>query len=158
MKSCPVWPRLPRTPRPYSASVPTLLKALIGIGVGLLLAWLALVIVLLLVRPKGSLLKEAMRILPDTLRLLRRVGSDRSLPTGVRIRLWLLFLYLASPIDLIPDFLPVIGYADDAVIVAAVLRSVVRRAGPEAIRKHWPGSEDGLVTLWRVGRLSGKGR
>src|SRR6266705_3198048 len=115
----------------YARIVGTPLRILIGIGAGLVVAWILLVVVLLLVRPKGSLLRE------------------------VRVRLWLLFAYLAIPIDLIPDFLPVIGYADDAVIVAVVLRSVVRRAGGEAIGKHWPGSEDGLAPLWRVARLSG---
>jgi uncharacterized membrane protein YkvA (DUF1232 family) len=79
-----------------------------------------------------------MRILPDTIRLLRRLATDRSIGVGVRVRLWLLFVYLAVPIDLIPDFVPVLGYADDAIIVAAVLRSVVRRAGPDAIRRNWP--------------------
>lgn len=74
---------------------------------------------------------------------------------GVRVRLWLLFLYLAMPIDLIPDFIPVIGYADDAIIVAAVLRSVVRKAGPDAIRRNWPGTPHGLATVWRLAGLQG---
>jgi uncharacterized membrane protein YkvA (DUF1232 family) len=62
------------------------------------------------------------------------------------------------PFDLIPDFIPVIGYADDAILVCAVLRSVVRRAGPEAIRRHWPGTEAGLAALWRVAGLPGDPR
>jgi uncharacterized membrane protein YkvA (DUF1232 family) len=66
-----------------------------------------------------------------------------------------LFVYLAMPFDLIPDFVPVLGYADDAIIVAAVLRSVVRRAGPDAIRRNWPGTSDGLATVWRLARLDG---
>ncbi|MDP9226182.1 MAG: DUF1232 domain-containing protein, partial [Actinomycetota bacterium] len=110
----------------------TIWGVLISIGIGLLVAWTILVLVLLSVRPEDSLLKEALRILPDTLRLLRRIAADRLVPRGVRVRLYLLFVYLAIPIDLIPDFLPVIGYADDAILIAAVLRSVVRRAGPEA--------------------------
>jgi uncharacterized membrane protein YkvA (DUF1232 family) len=129
-------------------------RALLGIAIAIVATWLVLVVFLLLARPKGSLLKEALRLLPDTLRLLRRLASDRALPRGVRWRLWLLFGYLAMPIDLIPDFIPVIGYADDAIIVAAVLRSVVRRAGADSIRRHWPGTEDGLTTLFRVARLS----
>jgi uncharacterized membrane protein YkvA (DUF1232 family) len=123
---------------------------LIAIGAGVLAGWLALLIALLLIRPKGALLAEAIRLLPDLLRLLRRLAADAALPRGVRVRLVLLMVYLALPIDLIPDFLPVIGYADDAVIVAFVLRSVVRRAGIEAVRAHWPGTEDGFAALARL--------
>nr|WP_238345545.1 DUF1232 domain-containing protein [Actinopolymorpha cephalotaxi] len=105
---------------------------------------------LALLRPKGSLLTEALRILPDLLRLLRRLAADPDLPRGVRIRLTLLMAYLALPIDLIPDFIPVLGYADDAIIVAAVLRAVVRRAGIDAVRRHWPGSDEGFAALCRL--------
>lgn len=128
-------------------------NVLIAIGCGLVVAWVALVITLIALRPEGSVLKDALRIFPDTVRLLRRIGADRTVPRAVRLRLYLLFVYLASPIDLIPDFLPVIGYADDAVIVAAVLRSVVRRAGTDTIRRHWPGTEEGLATLSRIAGL-----
>jgi len=83
---------------------------------------------LIVVRPRGGLLREALRLLPDVLRLIRRLVADKTLPRGIRIRLALLLAYLAIPVDLIPDFVPVLGYADDAIIVTAVLRSVVRRA------------------------------
>jgi uncharacterized membrane protein YkvA (DUF1232 family) len=126
-----------------------------GLVASLLLAWAVLVLCLILAKPKGPILQEALRLLPDTLRLLRRLATDRSLPSGVRIRLWLLFAYLAIPIDLIPDFIPVIGYADDAIITCLVLRSVVRRAGAEALERHWPGTDDGLAALWRVAGLPG---
>jgi uncharacterized membrane protein YkvA (DUF1232 family) len=98
----------------------------------------------------GHLLGEALRILPDLLRLLRRLAADRDLPRGVRVRLVLLMVYLAVPIDLIPDFIPVLGYADDAIIAALVLRSVVRRAGLDAVRRGWPGSDDGFAALCRL--------
>lgn len=123
---------------------------LIGITAALLLAWLALVAVLLTARPRGNLLHEALRVLPDVLRLIRRLAADETLPRGVRIRLGLLLVYLAIPIDLIPDFIPVLGYADDAIIVTAVLRSIVRRAGLDAIRAHWPGTDDGLAAVTRL--------
>jgi uncharacterized membrane protein YkvA (DUF1232 family) len=129
-------------------------EVLVGIAVALLASWLALVVALLFVRPKGSLLTEAVRILPDLLRLLRRLAADRTLPRGVRVRLGLLMAYLAFPIDLVPDFIPVIGYADDAIITAAVLRSVVRRAGIQAVHRHWPGSDDGFAALRRVTGIS----
>jgi uncharacterized membrane protein YkvA (DUF1232 family) len=127
----------------------------IGLAGALVLAWLALVIALVVVRPRGGLLREALRILPDALRLIRRLAADKTLPRGVRVRLVLLMIYLAIPFDPIPDFIPVLGYADDAIIVTAVLRSVVRRAGIDAVRAHWPGSEDGFTALVR---LAGLGR
>ncbi|MEV6867695.1 DUF1232 domain-containing protein [Streptosporangium subroseum] len=126
----------------------------IGIVGALLLAWLALVIVLAILRPRGGLLGEALRVLPDVLRLVRRLAADQTLPRGVRIRLGLLLVYLAVPIDLIPDFIPVLGYADDAIIAAVVLRSVVRRAGLQAVRAHWPGSDDGFTALTRLTGLA----
>ena len=123
---------------------------LLGMAAALLLAWLALVIGLVIARPRGGLLREALRLLPDVLRLVRRLATDPTLPRGLRIRLGLLLAYLACPIDLIPDFIPVLGYADDAIIVTAVLRSVVRRAGLAAVRAHWPGTEDGFAAIARL--------
>jgi len=120
---------------------------LIGIGGALVLSWLALAMALLAVRPKGNLLREALRLLPDLIRLLRNLATDRSLPRGVRVRLGLLMLYLALPIDLIPDFIPVLGYADDAIIVAAVLRSVVRTVGLRPVQDRWAGTADGFAAL-----------
>jgi uncharacterized membrane protein YkvA (DUF1232 family) len=125
-------------------------QTLIGIGAALILAWAALVVALLAAKPNGPLLTEAMRLLPDLLRLLRRLAADRSMPRGVRVRLVLLMAYLAVPIDLIPDFIPVLGYADDAIIVTLVLRSTVRRAGLEAVRANWPGTDDGFAALCRL--------
>lgn len=130
------------------------MEMIIGIAVALLATWLVLVVALLVVRPRGPSLKEAMRLLPDTLRMLKNLAVDRDVPRGARVRLWLLFAYLALPFDLIPDFIPVLGYADDAIIAVMVLRSVVRRAGPEAIRRHWPGTQDGLAALGRAARLN----
>ncbi|GAA1721485.1 YkvA family protein [Nonomuraea bangladeshensis] len=123
---------------------------LIGVAGALLVAWVALIGVLAVVRPRGGLLREALRLLPDVLRLVRRLAADPELPRGVRVRLALLLAYLAFPIDLVPDLIPVLGYADDAVIVIAVLRSVVRRAGVQAVRRHWPGSDDGFAALARL--------
>jgi uncharacterized membrane protein YkvA (DUF1232 family) len=126
------------------------LDALIGLGVALVLAWLALLVMLAVVRPRGDLLTEALRLLPDVLRLVHRLAADRDLPRDVRLRLVLLLAYLAVPFDLVPDVVPVLGYADDAVIVTAVLRGVVRRAGVEAVRAHWPGTDDGFTVLVRL--------
>jgi uncharacterized membrane protein YkvA (DUF1232 family) len=122
----------------------------VSIGVGFALAYLALLVALLVARPKGNLLGEALRLLPDLLRLLRRLAADSNVPRAARVWLWLLFGYLAIPLDLVPDFVPVLGYADDAIIVSLVLRSVVRRAGGPLVRRHWPGTDDGLAALARL--------
>ena len=82
--------------------------------------------------------------------VLRRLAADPQLARGVRVRPILLLAYLILPIDLVPDFIPVLGYADDAIIVAAALRSVVRRAGPGAIDKHWPGTPEALHAVRRL--------
>jgi uncharacterized membrane protein YkvA (DUF1232 family) len=97
---------------------------------------------------------QALRLLPDVLRLVRRLAADPDLPRGVRVRLALLLAYLAFPLDLVPDVIPVLGYADDAIVVTAVLRSVVRRAGLAAVRRHWPGTPDGFAVLCRLTGLS----
>jgi hypothetical protein len=81
----------------------------VGIAAALILAWVALIVVLAILRPPSGLLREAVRILPDVPRLIRRLAADKTLPSGVRTRLWLLLAYLAMPFDLIPDFIPVLG-------------------------------------------------
>jgi uncharacterized membrane protein YkvA (DUF1232 family) len=129
------------------------LDMLLGLAAGLLLAWAALFVALAIMRPRGRLLHEALRLLPDLLRLLPRLARDRSLPRSARIALVLLLAYLASPLDLVPDMIPVLGYADDAVIVAGVLRWVVRRTGVQAVQRQWPGTDDGFAILCRLAGL-----
>jgi len=119
---------------------------------GLLLVWLLLLAVLWRVRPPQEPLREALRLLPDVVRLLTRLARDGSLPRGVRVRLWLLLGYLALPVDLVPDVIPVIGYADDAVLIVWTLRTVLRRAGADALERHWPGTPDGLEAVRRMVR------
>ena len=134
------------------------MQILIGIAVTLVASWVVLVLVLVLARPSNTTVADVARVFPDLLRLLRRLAVDTALPRGVRMRLWLLLAYLACPIDLVPDFLPVIGYADDVIITLFVLRSVVRHAGAAAIREHWTGSDAGLVMLLQFARIDTAGR
>lgn len=125
----------------------------LGVAGGLVLLWLVLLLVLWRTAPDQTRLRDILRLLPDVIRLVRRLAGDPTLPRGVRVRLWLLLGYLALPIDLVPDFIPIVGYADDAVITALVLRSVVRRAGPDALARHWPGTPEGLIAVRRLARL-----
>ena len=130
----------------WSAAWPVLVGALVT----LLLLWLVLLVVLWRAAPDRTALRDALRLLPDVLRLVTRLAGDRSLPRGVRWKLMLLLAYLALPVDLIPDVVPVLGYADDAVVVLLALRAVVRSAGPQALERHWPGTPEGLAVVRRL--------
>ncbi len=134
-------------------------QTLLGVFGGALLVYAALLLALWRYarrHPDTVTLRDALRLLPDVLRLLRRLAADPAVPRGVRVRLVLLLGYLLSPIDLVPDFLPVIGYADDVLVVALVLRSVTRRAGADALQRHWPGSPEGLRVVEQLAGLPGR--
>lgn len=115
--------------------------------------WLGLLAYLAVTRPDTATIKGALQLLPDTLRMIRRLATDKSLPLSTRRPVWLLVGYLAVPIDLVPDFIPVLGYADDVILVAVLLRRLARKAGPAKLAQHWPGEPDGLANLQRLLRL-----
>ncbi|MGY1632889.1 DUF1232 domain-containing protein [Geodermatophilus sp. SYSU D01186] len=128
-------------------------ETLLAVVGGLLLLWAVLLLLLWRARPPDLTVREALRLLPDLVRLVRRLAADRSLPRGVRWRLWALLTYLLSPVDLVPDVVPVLGYADDVVVVALALRWVVRSAGDAALVRAWPGSPVGLTVVRRLAGL-----
>jgi len=114
---------------------------------GLLAAWLLLLVLLLVIRPRGVPLREAVRLVPDVLRLVRSLLADRTVPLLVRFWLVVLVVWLVSPIDLIPEFVPVIGPLDDIVVAVLVLRYVRKRLGEDELRRRWPGTDDGYALL-----------
>ena len=77
--------------------------------------------------------------IPDCVVLFRRLVADDRVPRSRKMLLYGLLGYLTLPIDLIPDFIPVVGQLDDAIVATLVLRSVVRSGGPDLVREHWPG-------------------
>lgn len=87
---------------------------------------------------------------PDCAVLFKRLMTDERVPRRRKLVLGLLAAYLASPIDLVPDFIPVAGQLDDAILVALVLRSLVRQAGTGLIREHWPGPEPSLRAVLKL--------
>lgn len=115
---------------------------------GLALVWCALLAVLWIQqRRMGRSVdwREALRLVPDVVRLLRALVRDGTVPRSVRWSLIGLLGYLLLPIDLIPDVIPVLGIADDVIVVALVLRFAIRRSGIDAIRRHWSGTPEGLA-------------
>jgi uncharacterized membrane protein YkvA (DUF1232 family) len=121
--------------------------------IAIVAAWLVFVLFVALAKPDDTTLRDALRLLPDIVRLVRRLVADREIPRRTRWLVWFLLGYLVLPIDLVPDFIPVLGYADDAVITSLVLRHVIRTAGIAKVAEHWPGTPDGLATLQRLLRL-----
>jgi uncharacterized membrane protein YkvA (DUF1232 family) len=87
---------------------------------------------------------------PDCVVLFKRLLQDERVPRGRKLLIGGLVAYLALPIDLVPDFIPVAGQLDDAIIVAFVLRTVLRGAGPELVREHWPGPPTSLAMMLRL--------
>jgi uncharacterized membrane protein YkvA (DUF1232 family) len=124
----------------------------------LLLALLALYAALVLglvVAGRRAQARAVARFVPDCAVLFKRLAGDPRVSRARKVALVLLVGYLAMPIDLVPDFIPVAGQLDDAILVALVLRWVVRGGGEELIREHWPGPESSLMVLLRMAGLAG---
>ena len=123
-----------------------ILAALLVVAIG----WLMLAGFLWLHRPSRDLAGPGLRLVPDLVRLIRRLLADETTPRGVRLALGALLAYLLFPIDLIPDFLPGIGAADDLILVALVLRWAGRRVGVDDLARHWSGDPKGFAVLRRL--------
>jgi uncharacterized membrane protein YkvA (DUF1232 family) len=123
---------------------------LVGIVVGLAALWALLLVLFYVLRPKGVPARELLRLIPDLLRLLRSVIVDRSAPLDVRLVLIGLVAWIVSPIDLIPEFIPVLGPMDDVVVAIVAMRYVRRRVGTDDLRQRWAGSEAGFAMLLTV--------
>ena len=136
----------------YAVRVRTLLVA-IGIAV---VVWLVSVAALILAGRRVEA-KQLARLLPDLATLLRGLLRDPRVPRGSRVLVGLAVAWVVSPIDLLPEFLPVIGPLDDVIVVTLVLRHLVKRAGPEVVRDHWRGDPAMLeraLHAFRPGRMT----
>lgn len=98
-------------------------------------------------------MKELLRALPDLGRLLARLVADPVLPRPVKLALAAALVYFASPIDLIPDFIPLVGYLDDLLIAALVVDGVLNWVDRALVLKYWPGTPDSLDRLARAARI-----
>jgi uncharacterized membrane protein YkvA (DUF1232 family) len=120
------------------------------IVIGLLAAWALLVAILWLLRPRDVAVSELLAFVPDLVRLVRALLGDRTVELRVRFALAFLLAWLISPIDLIPEFIPVLGPLDDVVVAVVVLRYVRRRLGTASLRERWTGSDAGFALLQRL--------
>ena len=93
------------------------------------------------------------RAIPDLVALTRGLLSDPRVPLGSKLLVGGALLWLLSPIDLLPEFIPVLGPLDDVIVVSLVLRHLIRRAGPDVVEEHWRGDPKVLRTALRVAGL-----
>jgi len=123
---------------------------LVGLAMALVL-WVV-VLVALVAMGRIAVARELIALVPNMLLLFKDLLRDERVPRSAKLWLGFAALWLASPIDLIPEFIPVLGPLDDAVVAAAVLRHLVRKAGSEVVYEHWRGEPS---TISRVLRLFG---
>ena len=125
-------------------------ELIIGVIVGLLVLWIALLVLFFVLRPRDVPLRELLAVIPDVLRLLRSLIRDGAVPTDVRLVVIGLIAWILSPIDLIPEFIPVLGPLDDVVVAIVAMRYVRRRVGIADLEARWQGTADGFALLTRV--------
>jgi uncharacterized membrane protein YkvA (DUF1232 family) len=97
--------------------------------------------------------KALLKALPDLVRLIPRLVGDPLLPRAAKIALGAAMIYLASPIDLIPDFVPLLGYLDDLLLAALLIDGILNWVDRGLVLKYWPGSPDSLERVARAARM-----
>jgi uncharacterized membrane protein YkvA (DUF1232 family) len=107
---------------------------------------------------RGETARALARLVPDCVVLFRRLLGDPRVPRRRKAILLLLVAYLLMPIDLVPDFIPVAGYLDDAVIVAFALRHILKGANATIVAEHWPGPPASLDMILRLAGVSTRAR
>jgi uncharacterized membrane protein YkvA (DUF1232 family) len=111
--------------------------------------YIAFIVWLLLAGRRGDA-RALAGFIPDCVVLCRRLLGDDRVPRRSKLLLGALIGYLGMPFDLVPDFIPVAGQLDDAIVIALVLRAFLRAGGPDLLREHWPGPTNSLSALMRL--------
>lgn len=126
---------------------------LIGLASALVAGLAALFLAAFLAAPRGIPAAALLRLYPDVLRLLMALAKDRRVATSVRWRILVAVAYNLQPLNLIPDFVPVIGFADNIIVTAWAVRGAIRKSGTDLVFSHWPGDRAGLLVVCRLCRL-----
>jgi uncharacterized membrane protein YkvA (DUF1232 family) len=124
----------------------------------MLVAVYAALVVALVVGARQWDVRMIARLVPYCAILFKRLMADARVSVRWKVASGLALVYLAVPFDLVPDFIPIAGQLDDAVLVALVLRGLLRSAGPRLLREHWPGPATLLVPLERFAAVRPTGR
>jgi uncharacterized membrane protein YkvA (DUF1232 family) len=118
-------------------------------ALGVLLVYALFVLGLVLAGRHGEA-RAVAGFVPDCIVLFRRLLGDSRMPRRQRAVVVAMLGYLALPFDIVPDFIPVAGQLDDAVVVALALRRILRAGGREMIEEHWPGPPSSLALILRL--------
>lgn len=97
-----------------------------------------------------QLVKDAVLMLPNLVKLVGRLLRDPRVPRRSKVALGLAAAYVASPIDLVPEFIPVVGWADDVILLLFAIDALIERAGPDIVDEHWDGPGDLLGLIREV--------
>lgn len=125
------------------------MSSLLLIAACVFVLYAAFVAALIIVAGRREGGRGVVRFIPDCIVLLKRLLGDPRVRRRHKLLLGALVGYLALPFDLVPDFIPVAGHLDDAVIVALGLRAVLRGSGTALLREHWPGPDSSLALVLR---------
>ena len=98
-------------------------------------------------------MRALLRALPDILRTISGLAVDPVLPKAAKIALGAAVLYLVTPVDLIPDFLPVLGHVDDVLVAAIIVDGMLNFVNRGVVLKYWPGSPESLERIARSARI-----
>jgi uncharacterized membrane protein YkvA (DUF1232 family) len=123
------------------------------IGIAIAVAIWAIAVLVLVVLGRRSQARELATLLPNLLMLFRGLLRDPRVPRSAKLWLWFAVVWVASPIDLIPEFIPIAGPLDDAIVAAIVLRHVIRKGGAQVVTEHWRGDPATLDWILRIARL-----
>ena len=104
---------------------------------------------------RGAWMKEAVLALPNLVKLVYRLMRDPRLPRRGKMILGAILGYIVVPIDIVPDVVPVVGQADDILLLAYGVRHIIEVAGPEIVLEHWDGSQDVLQLVEAVTGIAG---
>jgi uncharacterized membrane protein YkvA (DUF1232 family) len=121
----------------------------IGVAVAI---WIVAIVVLFLVGRRLAA-RELATLLPNLVRMCRTLLRDPRVPRGSKVLVGFAVLWFISPIDLVPEFIPVLGPLDDAILAALVVRHLVKRAGREVVAEAWPGDPSTLERMFRLARV-----
>jgi len=120
------------------------------VALAAMLAVYVLAVLVLMLSGRRTEARALARFVPDCAVLFQRLVRDPRVPRAHKVLLIAAVAYLAMPIDLVPDFIPVAGQLDDAILVVLALRVLLRSRGPALVREHWPGPENAMNVVLRL--------